>query len=295
MRKLIKSFSVVLIAALLLTGCNSKVVTQVSDADEVILKVGDREVNKQEVYRTMVQQYGANHVINTFLEKVLEENIELTDEEIKEAKKDLEKQKEQFGDNFEQMIKGYGYADEEEFFQNVILANMKNDKLIELYVTEEFDALVEKFMPTKLRYMTISNEEAANEALSTLQNENEEDNWESIVEKYASEPDATTEEFVLIHDQFQGPDIIKEIVAEKPQPGLMKKTYLEGGQYYIVEVMEVAEDKFKEEVSDILKSDEYKQLIQVSMLEHYANVMNFTIHDTDIFNAIKEIAPGIVE
>src|SRR5699024_4553159 len=123
----------ILVLALGITAC--------SNDKEIVAKVNDDEITKDELYDLLVEQNGAQVLEGLIAEKIVDaeakkEDIEVTDEEIEE---EIEKIKEESGGEagFEQLLQYYGY-DQEEFEEN-IATNIKIKKLVgdDISVSEE--------------------------------------------------------------------------------------------------------------------------------------------------------------
>src|SRR5699024_5479174 len=151
---------------------------------------------KDELYDLLVEQNGAQVLEGLIAEKIVDaeakkEDIEVTDEEIEE---EIEKIKEESGGEagFEQMLKYYGY-DQEEFEEN-IATNIKIKKLIgdDISVSEEemeayFEQNKEQFgqeEQVKARHILVEEEDEAKDIQDKLANG---EDFEELAKEYSKD------------------------------------------------------------------------------------------------------------
>ena len=116
-------------SVLALSACSDKN----SSEEEIIAtsKIGD--ITKADLYDEMKDAIGMQVVENLILQKAIETEYKVTDEELKEA---IEAQKEPYGENFELYLIQQGIT--EEFFEKNVKAQMIQKKMIEsLEVSDE--------------------------------------------------------------------------------------------------------------------------------------------------------------
>jgi foldase protein PrsA len=150
--------------------------------EEIVAKVDDREITKEEFYDQLVSQNG-KEVLNALIaEKIIEievekQNIEITDEEIE---KEIDEMKEYYGgeDEFNNALTYFGYS-LEDIKQNIVI-NLKLQKLLEPYIeiTEEemqdyFEAnksYLDEEEQVRASHILVDTKEIAEEVKSKLDN-----------------------------------------------------------------------------------------------------------------------------
>lgn len=164
----------ILVLALGITACSSD--------KEIIAKVDDEEITKDELYDLLVEQNGAQVLDGLIAEKIVDaeakkEGIEVTDEEIEE---EIEKIKEESGgeEGFNQLLQYYGY-DQEEFEEN-IATNIKIKKLVgdDISISDEemeeyFEQNKEQFgqeEQVRARHILVEDEDEAQDIQDKLAN-----------------------------------------------------------------------------------------------------------------------------
>lgn len=119
---------IIAIIALGITGCAK---------EEVVAKVNDKEITKEELYDYMVSQNGAEALDSLISEKIVETEIEkekivVSDEEIQ---KSLDEMTEYYGSEEElnNAIKSFGYTMDD--IKKNITTNLQLEKILEPYIT----------------------------------------------------------------------------------------------------------------------------------------------------------------
>lgn len=137
-----------IIGVLSFTGCTDN---KAGNDSEIVAKVGDENITKEELYDLMVQQYGQQALDALIVEKIVElevenENIEISEEEVEE---EFDKMKEELGGEFQfnQALQQSGLTAES--LKDNITMNLKINKLIEPYISITDDEMREYFEVNK--------------------------------------------------------------------------------------------------------------------------------------------------
>lgn len=156
MSKGIKSRKVLSYILLLTLVIGIVTVTGCTDNDagkdlEIVAKVGEEEITKDELYNLMLEQSGPQALDALIVEKLVElevekKEIEVSDEEIEE---ELNKTKEEIGgeEEFNQALQQSGLTIEK--LKENIATNLKINKLIEPYISISDDEVEEYFEQNK--------------------------------------------------------------------------------------------------------------------------------------------------
>jgi len=138
------------------------------DESEKIVTSDAGEITKEQLYDAMKEKYGASTLQPMLYEKVLEKKYKVSDEELDE---EVNKIKNQYGDNFLTAIQQYGYNSEEDLramFKTGLLqqkAAVKNIKVTE----KEIKAYYEDYQPEiKARHILVADEKTAKEVKKKL-------------------------------------------------------------------------------------------------------------------------------
>lgn len=150
-------------SVLALSACSDKN----NPEEEIIVtsKIGD--ITKADLYDEMKDAIGLQVVENLILQKAIESEFDVTDEELKE---EIEKQKEPYGDSFELYLIQNGVT--EEFFEKNVKAQMIQKKMLDsLEVSdEEIEAgLANAKKEIHARHILVEDEKTANEVRKELE------------------------------------------------------------------------------------------------------------------------------
>ncbi|ELK47654.1 peptidylprolyl isomerase [Halobacillus sp. ACCC02827] len=150
-------------SVLTLSACSSD-----ADESEAVVKTKDGEVTKEEFYQELQNQAGEQVLNQLVLEEVLKSNYEVSDEEVD---KELQKIKDQTGDQFEDLLKQSNIKDEDEFKETLRLSLLQEKAATEdIEVKEEEVKEYYDRMKTELQasHILVEDEETAKEVEQKL-------------------------------------------------------------------------------------------------------------------------------
>lgn len=272
--------------AFLLSGCSDKY-TSVSDKNAVVMSVGDVQVTKNELYRFLLANDGFNQTMEAMMGHITAANIEVTEELESEAKEQLNSMKEMLGDEFASFIKGYGYQTEDEYYEQVILYNIKNTKLIAKYVETKFDQLALTHKPRKVQIIEIKDQAKAKEAHDKL---SANETFEAVGKEYGTVYYSGKQEVLIANS---GLDAAVAAIIQNTTTATRINEIITGsnGNYYIVNVVEGDPEKFKEEALEALAG---VAAISDEATRFYLKEAGFKIHDKLVFDQFKQTAPDLI-
>ncbi|MBC7088298.1 MAG: peptidylprolyl isomerase [Tissierellales bacterium] len=275
----IKLLLLISLVSLLLAGCSS------AGSEEVVAKVNDVNITKDELYDYLVSQNGENALNELILQKIIElelkeNNIEVTQDQI-----DAEYQKavDSYGSEavMEQALAYYGFTKDE--FRKNIKMNLSIEALIEpsITITDEeiesyFNENKEDFnKPSQIKasHILVDSLDEANEILSKL---NSGESFEDLAKEYSIDTVSAANggdlgyfgEGEMVEEFYNAAILLN--VNEISEP--VKSDY----GYHIIKVTDKVEAKeailedSKEEIKDILRNKK----IQEEYPNWYENVMS---------------------
>ena len=281
-----KKLILLLVFALLIISCSSNYTnnTNVSFNKEILFKVGDKEVTKGSIYKMLTYDKNMPYLIISLAQaKLLDQLIPTTDEITKKAKEEVEKTKNQLGENFEQMLKDVRNQTEAEFLGSVI-EGIKRETFIKDQISKNKDKLLAQFQPTKLNYLAYDKEEDAKKALESLKT------GKSAIETSKEVPVSTKLNSVLtdsIVTKNAIPSILRDSNDPKLENGVVDKIYNDSALniFYVIKWIESDYKKLADEFNDFaIGNSEITNKIMADTMKEY----KFKVYEQSIYENIKK-------
>ena len=242
MKKLVKIALLSFITVALLAGCKDATAT-VSNPKEMLIKIGNVTVTKGDVYAEMMKDDASNTVVNLALKQIANAEVETTDDIKKEAQStydDYKAQIESTGVDFETGLKQYGYASAEEFMDYCI-STVKADRLLDKYIDENWDKLVEENKPVKAKMIWVDGsngmedaQKEANEAIALLKSGV---SFEEVSEKYNDRSAYAEEKLYTLANNSTLDYNVLQFMLNTATPTLSEAIQANtGSAYYVVQV-----------------------------------------------------------
>ena len=141
-----KIFALVLVATLMLTGCGK--IATLKNGEEVVAKMDGKSITAEDLYDELKKQGGAVTLTNMIDTFVVNKEIKTDDDAKSYADSQLSSYKksyQSYGQDFNAALTAAGYADEDEFKDELILEYKKN-VVTENYVKDELtDDEIQKY------------------------------------------------------------------------------------------------------------------------------------------------------
>ncbi len=295
MKKLVKIALLSFITVALLAGCKDATAT-VSNPKEMLIKIGNVTVTKGDVYAEMMKDDASNTVVNLALKQIANAEVETTDDIKKEAQStydDYKAQIESTGVDFETGLKQYGYASAEEFMDYCI-STVKADRLLDKYIDENWDKLVEENKPVKAKMIWVDGsngmedaQKEANEAIALLKSGV---SFAEVSEKYNDRPAYAEEKLYTLANNSTLDYNVLQFMLNTTTPTLSEAIQANtGSAYYVVQVTNTNINQMKDEFIAA-----YKEMTNTrdTVFHNYFKAHKFTIYDIDVFNTVKANYPS---
>ena len=139
-------FALVLVVALMLTGCGK--IATLKNGEEVVAKLNGKSITADELYEELKNQGGASTLTNMIDDFIVNKEIKTDDDAESYADSQLKSYKqsyESYGQDFSAALKSAGYSGEDDF-KDALITEYKKQVVTENYVKDELtDSEIEKY------------------------------------------------------------------------------------------------------------------------------------------------------
>ncbi|MDE6475727.1 MAG: peptidyl-prolyl cis-trans isomerase [Erysipelotrichaceae bacterium] len=282
MKKLIGILCVAML--MMVSGCKDATTT-VSNGSEMIMRVGDKTITKENVNKLLKLYTGYNTVLQNAIQKILDAEITITEEIEAKARESLAKSKENLGEKFASMLTSNGYVDEEDYYKNVSLNGVLRQELVKKYLIDENK--IETYHPFKAQMLIAKDEESAKAALAEIQNGAD---FETVTRQYGdtSKSDGTVQ---IYHSSSGLPAIVTEKVTNTAQAQLIEEVITDSANsvYYVIRITDYDYKNFVQEAADSIIQN---ATLNDEAIAFYLKKHQFKVYDIDIYNGIKKTNPN---
>ncbi len=297
MKKSIRTIMIIALSLVLLTGCSSTPLTQVTDGNEVLIDIKDNQILKKDIYKYIKLRFGPNLITSNLISMQLDKYVTLEAADLAEGQKRLDETKDLLKEDFEKVIMASGYKSVDDYYERVILNGLKNEKLFNDYLANNLKTITEGLSSAKIKKIRTNSKPEAEAALAEL---NAIDNltvadFESVAKTYSQEETVAQSR---IEHVYEARNVLKFLNTSLPKakPGLINEVKMDGEVFYIVFVEELNLDSDKEMlITSITEDEAVNEVVGQSMFANYSAEGNFTIHDADLYDLFKESNPFLVK
>ena len=151
MNKYKRSLLVVITLLLMVgvTGCGK--VATLKNGEDAVVKFDKDGISANDLYEELKENMDMKTLVNLMDEKIIGSKYETTEDMKKAANSQIDNIKSMFGDNYAQAFSYYGYANEEDMRESLIL-DQKRDLAVKEYIKENIkDSEVEKYYKNNIK------------------------------------------------------------------------------------------------------------------------------------------------
>jgi len=275
-----KKILLVLCTALLLCAC--------TDAHATIknvkpyFKVGTETVTSRDIYEALLEQYGIE-ALSLFINEFIYDQLVTPDyDPMKKVNEEIAELREEYGDEYYSEL--YGYESESEII-DLFLEEEKTNLIFTSYIKDNFEAVIENYLPTKMAVAQFQDYQMSLMALAGVKDgESLADLAEElgVTEIFDGEPAIYSRESDLPIEvesyglYATGPSLVDNPIAASDE------------QYYIVQVISVDRNSFKDEIIEELA---YEEAINSEAISYYCKEYNLTYYDIAMIDLVKSSNP----
>lgn len=291
MRKIFKTLLALALSLAILVGCSTNPQTQVSEADQVLINIKDNEIKKANIYQYLKLRFGPNLITSNLIQMQLDKFVTLDAADEAEGEKRLNDTKELLGDDFEKVILSSGYSSVDDYYDRVILSQIKNEKMFNTYLDENYLQITSDLHTAqikKIRTNSKADAEAALADLNSLDSVSVED-FVTVAEMYSQEEKIAASSIEHVYDQRTVLTFLNEKLKDA-KPGLIPEVIMDGEVFYIIFVEDFDLEVNKEKVIEEMFMDEtINNVLSEQMFLDYSEAGNFEIHDSDLYDLFNEL------
>ena len=283
-----KKLVMLLLCSGLLVACtSSKYSVKVSD-DQTIVSGGRIEITKQDYFEYLLDSLGANKVLTDALTAIADKEITNQydiDALLKERK---ELYAEYAGGNLETYAKNIGYESEEEFVNDALLPDVKQELLRNKYIEDNYESLLSDYQVTCFKKIVVDKESTA---LDIIEAATDEDAFDKQMSKYGTDAEDAG---IVTKNSTLDENLQKKLgtLSAIEKDGVYKEAIqLSDESYAVIFVYDTARENKEEYITALTSDSDLQEEIEGIYLKQY----NFTVNDKKIKNAIKQLSSQYIE
>lgn len=255
-----------------------------SSDSETVVESSAGDISKEEFYTELKDRYGEEVLTELVTVKVLEDKYEVTDEMVQE---EIDKAKEQFGENFEMVLQQSGFASEEDYADVLYISLLQEQALAEdIEVTDE--EIQERYDRSKFeidaQHILVDDKETANEVIEKLDNG---EDFGELAAEYSKDGSAQDEGNL---GYFSAGAMVKEFedAAYNMEVGSISDPVETQYGYHIIKVNDKREVEDIGEFEDM--KDDIRRELQISKMDmsQAATKIDGIIQDAEVDVKIEE-------
>lgn len=287
-----KKTSILCAAALVfgLTAC-SDATTKVSNENEVLLKVGNSEVKKSDIYTGLKANGAVSQLISDVTAYIVDKEVPMTDEIKKEAEDSMNMLKSFIGDDekWKQFIETNGYSSEEEYFNTRVLTAAKADRLSSVYLDANLENVKNQYEARVVEIFQTDDEDTAKEVQEKVAAGM---SMADAVEQYKGDTKTYTGKPQLVTKVDGLPSNVWTNILAVSEDNTLLNTYqfkVDLTEFYVVRVVNVnAPDAMAKEGLSALTE------IKDEAFAYFLDKYDFTLYDIDIYNGFEAQNPNYI-
>lgn len=275
------------LAFVLLVGC-SKNITTVTDGDKTLASDKKFTVDKQGYYEALVDQYGASQLMVDVLSKIADEEIkdeEAVNKRLEERKKELSELSDK---GLSEIATMYGYETEEEFINDRLIPDIKQEMLINQYIQENLDTYIKEQELVSMKVITVEKESDALQLIKDIKSEEDFD-------KKLKENEETSDDYGIVTKSSQLDENITKILSDLQsleKDGVYEKAIkMTSETYAVIYVYDTQHEKI-DDISSALSNIED---VQNEVTGIYLKKYKFEVYDSQLKSDIKDMSDEYID
>lgn len=287
-----KKLLVVCLCLMFFVGC-SDASAAVTNGNDTIVSVGGKKVTKEQIYEILRDQDAGETVLTLINNYIASKEVTLTSEIEAEAKAELATAIDDMGDSLDAFLDYYGYESTDAYYEKEVLPATLYSHLPEVYIQENWDAVVEYYFPTMARMLETTTSEAANAARAELMDGK---SFDEVAKKYSTNSNAIyngTEQLYSRNDSSTLSSYVVDFLRNAEGPTLSAVLSNDAAdKFYIVQITEKNPNQYSEAaIADIKESTE----LDADMMAYYCKKYDLRIYDINLYNIFQDYYPTYLQ
>ena len=285
-----KKLMMLLLCGGLLVACSSDsgYSVKVSKSDDAIITGSELKITKQDYFNQLLDQYGAQEVLSEALTTIADKEITDQDEINKlVAEREKTYAKNANGD-LEKYAKSLGYDSKEEYSQEVLVPDAKQELLRNKYIKENLEKMIKDYQVVSFKKIVVTKE---SEALTLIK----ESTSAEIFDKKLKDAGTNGEDAGIVTKNSTLDDNLKSQLSQLSavnKDGVYSEAIKLSDDSYAVLYLYNTDHKNTDELINKLTSDgDVQKEIEGIYLKKY----NFKVNDSKIKDAIKKLSSEYIE
>ena len=281
-----KKLLLISLLSLGLAACGN-VTTNVSNANDVLISIGNEDIKVGQVYSALIAQDSSTIIKEMAQQIILNKEIEITEEMKAEAQIQLDEFTTNMGENAELYLQYYGYKDMDDYYTNGILPTLQQDVLVDTYLNNNYATLAVSYQPKKVRIIEVSDAALADAALAEIQGGAD---FSTVATKYTTAAYPGYEE--LVYNQSELPEVVLVWMNLQTKPTLSPVLPdTTNATNYIVQVTEADVNKLQSEVIANFKLD--TTFVDKTIAEAFIR-NEFKLYDKSVYDKFIATYPSYI-
>jgi len=284
-----KKLAMLLLCSGLLVACSSSGYSvKVSDSSDTLISGEGIEITKQDYFEHLLDSYGSSQILSDALTAIADK--EITDQdEIDALLKEREELYAQYADgDLEEYAKSLGYESKDEYINEALLPDVKQELLRNKYIEENLETLLTEYQVTCFKKIIVDKESTALSIIKASTNEDEFDKQMKTYSDNAEDAGIVTKNTSLDENLTAKLETLSKITEDGVYSDAIK---LSDDTYAVIFIYDTARKNKDDYITALTSDQDVQEAVEGIYLEKY----NFTVNDSKLKDAIKQISSQYIE
>lgn len=259
---------------------------KITDGNDVMVSGSNISITKQDYFEVLLDQYGANEVLNEVIDIIAEQELEQDD--IDEAIEEMTETYSLYTGDLETYAQNLGYETKQDYIDEIIAPAAKQELLREKYLNENLESYIQEYQVTSFKQIIVDKESTA---LSIIKEVESEDDFDALMEEYDDSEDAglVTKNTTTLDENLLS--ALEELSAIEEDGVYSEAIKLSDDTYAVIYLYNTDHSNTDEIVQSLSSDSEIQEEVEAIYLKKY----NFDVHDKKLKSLISEFSDQYFE